>query len=371
MQRVVQIEELWIARSDASPYLYCAWFDAQARQTRYASLHTTDLVRAIEKVRSIIDRRLAHDPRLGLKDSLLSSVVPLLDWHWETHASHLSSADSEEYGIDLIKRLLGDPRLAALDSIAFDSFRDRCLQQGLAISSISKVLSTLRSAANRAFEGNRIARPLKIPEYRTKTDIETAPLRGPVGTPEQFGKLFDATEELHLLMTLIASLNTLTRPGAIFEATGAQIDLGLNRFDLNPAGRRQTKKFRPIVPITATFRPWLEDLPPGHLITYNGLPVSSVKTALNHACKLAQVDLNLYSPRHSVARHMRELRVDSDEISIFLGHKVPKKSETTLRYAPWSPQYLTDAAAAVEDFIHRIQKHTRRNLLLPPWKWKP
>ena len=47
-----------------------------------------------------------------------------------------------------------------------------------------------------------------------------------------------------MLMILIG---TACRPEAALELTGAQLDFEDRLIDLNPRGRAQTKKFRPVV----------------------------------------------------------------------------------------------------------------------------
>lgn len=37
-------------------------------------------------------------------------------------------------------------------------------------------------------------------------------------------------------------------------------------------------------------------------------------------------------------------------------------------YSPDSPVYLADAKRAVEDFMHRLNALTKRDLLVPPWR---
>ena len=54
------------------------------------------------------------------------------------------------------------------------------------------------------------------------------------------------------------SLNTLARPDAVLDLGPAQVDIKRRLIKLNPDGRKQTKKYRPVVPISETLLPWLE-----------------------------------------------------------------------------------------------------------------
>ena len=53
-------------------------------------------------------------------------------------------------------------------------------------------------------------------------------------------------------------------------------------------------------------------------------------------------------------------KVPKDQISIFLGH-LPKDSDaTTSIYAPYDPEYCSEAVAAIEDVMKEVRKHLKR-----------
>ena len=60
----------------------------------------------------------------------------------------------------------------------------------------------------------------------------------------------------HLLTFCMISLNTLARPDAVLDLSPAQVDVQRRLIKLNPEGRKQTKKYRPVVPISMIS--WLE-----------------------------------------------------------------------------------------------------------------
>jgi integrase len=81
-----------------------------------------------------------------------------------------------------------------------------------------------------------------------------------------------------MLAFLMIGANTLARPAAILDARPAQFDPEHDLFDLNPPGRKQIKKFRPIVPVTQTLRPWLERSvgDSDRYVSYRGKPIHSI-----------------------------------------------------------------------------------------------
>jgi integrase len=73
-----------------------------------------------------------------------------------------------------------------------------------------------------------------------------------------------------MLTFLLIGAHTLARPAAILDLRPSQFDDAHRLLDLNPPGRTQNKKFRPIVPVTPTLLPWLqrEVGPSGRFVSY-------------------------------------------------------------------------------------------------------
>src|SRR3984957_21001611 len=102
--------------------------------------------------------------------------------------------------------------------------------------------------------------------------------------------------------------------------------------------------------------------PAQRYVSYGCGPIKSI----SHAWELLRIEAGLdervtpYSIRHGMAREMRKRKVPKEQISIFLGH-LPKDSDaTTSIYAPYDPEYCSEAAAAIEDVMAEIRKHLKR-----------
>ena len=103
----------------------------------------------------------------------------------------------------------------------------------------------------------------------------------------------------------------------------------------------------------------MEDAPVATpVVQYRGLPVKSLKTAWGKVRKQAgfDADVTLYSFRHTLARHMRAQGVPAWEVAAQLGHKI---AGTTDRYAPFSPDFLSNAVAAIDRFLEEVAFHLR------------
>ncbi len=371
-KRVKEYTHYWLAIAVPSGVHYASWYDALAEQTRRRSLDTTDPEAAFATMRSLEERGITGDPGTALHLKAIRTVAELLDWH-EDYTKTLVSAEDEGLNIRLLKRHLGKRQVASLVEEDFDAFRNIRLAAGRTLGTVSRELTTLRSAIKRAVRNRRLRRDAAphVPEYADKNYKRSAPPKGRVMTLQELAKLIDAFVEVHMLIYVVWLINTAARPGAILDVTDVQIDIERNRVNMNPPGRIQTKKWRPTLPIPTTLLPWCTDLPPGHVITWRGARVQSIKRGFTKAARRAGLPGHeaSYSVRHMLGRYMRKKGVMVDEIALWLGHIQPPDSvETTLIYSPDEPEYLMNAKAAVEAFVRELNDLTRHDLLVPPWR---
>lgn len=175
-------------------------------------------------------------------------------------------------------------------------------------------------------------------------------------TVEEVRRMLRECRPTHLRRYVIFALNTLQRPAAILGLHARQVDLDRNRIDFLPAGALQSKKRRPIVPITATLRPELEraieSSESGYLIEFEGRPISSIKTAFRKAAKRAGLQgVSPYTLRHTGATLLAGAGVSLWEIGGMLGHS---HQRTTEIYAKHTPEYLAGAAKGLDDLFGGI-----------------
>ena len=145
---------------------------------------------------------------------------------------------------------------------------------------------------------------------------------------------------------------TGARPSSVFDLHRSQIDTERNLIDLNPTGRKQTKKIRPEVKLPESLKPFVCE---GYQITYRSKPVKDVKTAWRNQRAACNFDdqVQPYSLRHTIARHLRASGVPAWEVSAQLGHKKKEHSITEI-YAPMDPAYLGQCVAAIDAFLSEL-----------------
>lgn len=163
-------------------------------------------------------------------------------------------------------------------------------------------------------------------------------------------RLLAECHEPHLRLFVLVALHTLQRPGAVLGLRTDQVRLADGHINFLPTGSLQTNKRRPIVPITRTLRPHLitamERSQSGFVIEYDGRPVKSVRTSFNKAAKRAGLtDVSPYTLRHTGATLLAKEGVPLWQIAGMLGHS---QARTTEIYAKHSPEFLKDAAGALD-----------------------
>lgn len=209
----------------------------------------------------------------------------------------------------------------------------------------------------------------KWPEFKPKPPRE---IYEP--TDQELGRLLRANIPQNLRRWVMNSMATGGRPEAVLQLSPSSRQRELGLINLNPAGRRQNKKYRATVRELRVQTQWLNEweraatkaakrgmeLPPEYC-TYAS--VDSLDTALRRVRLLPEIDvprISAYSIRNRVASVLRASktpRVSGDQISYQLGHRRPtgmSEARTTRGYGEFGPDYLSEAAQALEAWVLRV-----------------
>jgi integrase len=169
-------------------------------------------------------------------------------------------------------------------------------------------------------------------------------------TRSQFERWFEQVRAPHARLYVELGLATMARPTAILELNWDRVDFQRGTVDLNPRGRRQTRKRRPVVPLNADATEALKlaylARQGGWVIERGGERVGSIKKAFQAASARSGIKVTPYTLRHTGAVWAVEGGASMDELAQFLGHD--DAATTSKHYARFSPGHLRRVADAVQ-----------------------
>ncbi len=358
----------WLSRHARSRQWKRTWFDPSTRQTRRASLGDGDFA-DLERAKDALVAYVLANRKLTNEAPETVPLVLVIRRYLDEHVGTIRSAPARRTELAFWLTEFPDKAVSEITPEVIETFIAKLRGAGRSDGYISRILDAGRSALNRA---KRLGQLRAVPFIR---DVETAadrrnkdPLGDPMTLDQAVALLAAAARVPHMLKLNMILACTMCRPEAALELGQRQIDREAGLVDLNPKGRKQTRKYRPIVPLARTLRPFLEpeaaaDWPKrrtrapvitDRIITYGGYPIRQYKTswkALRVAAGLPE-GITAYSWRHTMGRVLRGARVPSEQIDIMLGHIKPG---TTTVYAPYDPDYCRDAVAAIDGWFDQVR----------------
>ncbi len=201
-----------------------------------------------------------------------------------------------------------------------------------------------------------------------------------IPTYKQLAKWIDAIEEEDDFRFVMIMLNTCARNEAIFDLDiSKQVNHEFGTVDLNPVGRRQTKKRRPVIRLTTNLAAWLDHWNDDKPIRQYQ---DTIEKRLNRMGKrenefdkdgkqvwtaINLPEMTCYTLRHFMATNMRRASfpVSREQRSKWLGHSVKEGSKTTDWYEKFDPDYLEEPMRATDEIMVKLQQFTKRKVLAP------
>lgn len=327
-----------------------SWYRANvtAGKLQRVSLQTD----SYEEAKRRFERWWAENYKLDAQD-MPPSKVKLADVlnHYETqHVPKVRSAESIKIILRYWRDYWGDASVVDVRPLdRQEAFRAHLLANyKMGHVSVCRCMEIGKAAIRFAWKRGIIASTpyIEIPAYG-----ETPPKGRPL-TVEEIGKLLGGTGEHHMQLFILLLLGTASRPEALFQLKWKQVDLVEGLIRLNPEGRKQTSKRRPVVRLPNTLKPILAAFhgePEANVLTFRGKAITKVDSGWHKMVKRAGLEGNVvpYSMRHTAARWMRQQGVPIEQVAGQLGHAF-ENFTMTARYAPNAPDYLKDAVAALD-----------------------
>lgn len=158
----------------------------------------------------------------------------------------------------------------------------------------------------------------------------------------EFARWFAEVRAVHARLYVEIALATMARPSAILELKWTQVDWDHGTLNLNPPGRRQTKKRRPIVALDDETLKLLAEAQKGaqsdYVIERGGKKIDSIKKAFQAASGRSGIHVTPYTLRHTGAVWAVERGTSMAELAQFMGHDDDRTTQK--HYARFSPTYL-------------------------------
>lgn len=391
----------------ASDRWYIWWYDGAAGRQQRKSTRTADVRLACDR---LDEHYLAiHRPTDAEQGGY--TVLDAMSDYWIEHGQHQVSAPAIKAQLKLLHRFIAVEDDAgrlpspfvpdALDDRWIDRFRawgvaDPIVarrkdeagawvagsQRRRSAATVEESVIKLKAALNHAYKARRAR---YVPPIAHKTRDQVTPQRTYRLSLAAIGELLDYSLRgagnyaghgdrlLPLRRYLIAAFCTLARPDAILDLSvrpeREQWLKSAGLLNLNPAGRIQTKKVRPVLPVVPLLASWLDTTddwfvcaetvrpdPRQRINVRRQVGVSSVRSAWDGARAVLGIP-DGWGPkliRHSMSTILANRRVDLVELEMALGHRVLAK--TTSRYAIFDPGYLGTVRAGIEDVVADLTK---------------
>ncbi len=341
----------WIAREPGHKSLYRYWTERGANRSRRASLGTDDLELAKIRLAEIV---------LGKGSSVPAApLAVVLKSYYEGHSDRLPSAGAARAAGKLMLACWGETvRVSDISEARQRAFAEWSLERGHSLAYVSRNLGVLSAALRRAKAP--IAVVYGEAAIRSRWGLGSrAPRKPYIPSDAELARLLAARIPEDLRRWLLISMATACRPAAAVELGPDQRERGAGLVDLNPHGRAQTRKHRPVVReprgLTRLLDAWEADGLDAHGGRYCGYAnVSSVQTALDRAREAAGAPrLTAYSLRHKAITVLRAAGVPADQIALQVGHRRPD-TRITGAYGEYAPDFLKDAARALDSWLRAV-----------------
>lgn len=387
----------WIGQEPGRPGYYRYWYDDGSRRVKRKALPGETLEAAKQALIELIGN--------GVPSKKSASEVYLFDVlkHYEDNyaiprgykqgsaagrAAKLTLLAMKAIGVD-------HPRASDFTRTA----QRRCWQHlstkdGLSPKSIATYMISVRAAINYSSQPQVITvadqehevqlLDTAVPVFCNEQEIaehvggSVSKPRDYIPTFEALGKWIDAITEEDDFRFVMIMLNTCARNEAIFDLNvQKQVDFEYGTIDLNPPGRRQTHKRRPVIRLTTNLAAWLkhwgDDKPIRQYTDTVEKRLNKLgKPVVDEDGKVTDVGLGMpgmtcYTLRHFMATNMRRVSfpVSREQRSKWLGHTVTEGSKTTEWYETFDPDYLEEPMRATEEIIAKLQLSTKRELFAP------
>lgn len=342
----------WLATIPKREGLYAFWTDARNGGTCRRSLGTSDIEAGKLKLAEIVLQ--------GAPATANSPLSIILENYFLARTDHLPSKKPARHAGRLFLEEWGATvKVNDITEASQKDFAKASVESGHSLGYVARNMTVLSAALRHA--GLSVKIIFSEAHMRDVWKIKAkAPRKVFVPTDQQLANILRRPMPEDLSRWLLISMATACRPEAAIDLAPTSRIRDAQAIDLNPAGRQQNKKHRPIVRapkvLTVALNKWERDGIGTADGTYCGYAsVDSADSALERVCKpISLGKMSVYSIRHKVTTVMRAAGVPSEQIDRQLGH-AGGGARTTAGYGEFSPDFQKAAAAAIDAWIRRLR----------------
>ena len=357
----------WLAKRPDSPVSYVATYDPVKRKTVLRSTTTTEEAAAQKVLAGFIlghdSPQQAHSQATGGAIEARPEAVTLasvLDEYIGAIARQPGAEQARYTRAHMVAHFGEGFDVRQLNFEAQEAYLDRRIDAGVKASTVDRELSVLRAALYHFSEQYPDRLPIVPKIYSPEREDNS---RKRWLTPDELAALLKATKSPHIRLFILLGITTGARPDAILDLKWDAIDFNAKRIHLNPNGRAQTSKHRPVMPLKDVLwaelqQAWENEVAlaqvsrsrtkgrptSGYVVSYGGYPLASIKKAFARTVAIAGLgrDVVPYTLRHTAASWLAQAGVPLVEISAFLGHSDTRMVER--HYVHLHPDYKGRAA---------------------------
>jgi len=313
MSRIVYriTDEYAIVARNGTAKLYLEWREGGQKVGRSTGCSSLDDAkrRARELILELAD--IQDEP------AEVTPILAVLDRYYLQRGDKLPSKTTAKRAIALWREFWGEVEtIPGLTLSRQEAFIDWLRAKGYSDGYLRRVVGVGQTALNRARKRQEV---VGVPFVELPPGGDPFPHKA---SRAQLVALLNAKMPAHVWTYCMIRLNTGCRGDAALDLQPFQVDFDAGMIRLNPAGRRQTKKRRPTVPLTRTLAAHLKGLHGPFYAGWNGGRTKSIKTTWRKVRAAAKLPV-WFAPkvlRHTVASELRRRGVPEWDVKGLMGH---------------------------------------------------
>ena len=362
----IQYGPFWLGESVKSPFWQICWYETRegkdGRRRGQVYRRSTG-AKEVERAKAAIEAHylewLDEDNQDRDDDDALKPNEMLIVTAIRAYCEFLSGRPRFDQAMAAALHLVGDDErdgffdptdtVSVLKKAKQRSFVEYMAGKGLSSTYTRDVLGVLRAALNHTEDEELLT---AVPKFISVEKNKPLKIRWSL---DEMSAFISHIEHEHLWMFTMTMMNTLSRPEAVLEChIDSQVDFENSLVHLNPDERVQTKKYRPVVPLTDTLRYWLEPNS-GYIVKWHGSPVERINKLFKATAIRAGLDKRSspYAIRRGMSQALRATGyVPWEQIEGVLGHSIDSTSD---EYAIYDPQYMSHLRIGIDALMKRLE----------------